>query len=308
MLQDNISYQNVRFHWPARKTGTVIAGRYGFRNGSSKEGIYLKTRENHSSAPISRVIQSTPRPSVQGLSETMIRPIVPRSPTAPQIHITPRPKLTSVCVLAESRLVREALSVRLNAEGNVRVARSAPYSPEVLETISSETPDILLIDSEFLVRAGFRVIADAHLRMPTVKVVLVDMAEDRETFLDSARVGISGYLLQDASADEVMAAIHCVAQGEAVCPPRLCALLFACISRQCMRIPGLFGKLNFGLTRREQQVIQLMSCGLSNKEIGSEMHLSDQTVKRHVHQILHKVGAGDRVTAIELCRLHATCA
>lgn len=248
-----------------------------------------------------------PPAAIESPFEIIRNAAVQRSPAAAEIPITSCPRATSVDILSESRLIREALSLRLNAEENIHVARAEPYSHDVLNLMCSDPPDILLVDSEFLGRAGFKAIADAHLRMPTAKIVLIDMAGDRDTFLESARVGISAYLLRDASADEVLAAIQCVAKGEAVCPPRLCTLLFSCMSRQCMRIPGLFGKLNFGLTRREQQVIQLMSCGLSNKEISSEMHLSDQTIKRHVHQILHKVGAGDRTTAVELCRLHAMC-
>jgi DNA-binding NarL/FixJ family response regulator len=116
------------------------------------------------------------------------------------------------------------------------------------------------------------------------------------------RDGIAGYVLKDASAMEVAAAVRSVANGEAVCPPSLCLALFERVANQNAQPASFVIRHNLGLTRREQQLVQLISGGLTNKEIATQLNLSEQTVKNHVHRMLRKLGATDRLSAVELCR------
>jgi len=94
-----------------------------------------------------------------------------------------------------------------------------------------------------------------------------------------------------------------VANGEAACPPHLCAALFRYLARQSNQVPNLNVKLGLGLTHREQQLVLLISQGMTNKEIASQLQLAEQTVRNHVHRMLRKVGASDRLAVVELCRL-----
>jgi len=133
-----------------------------------------------------------------------------------------------------------------------------------------------------------------------MKVVLIDMDDDREIFLECVRAGAVGYILKDASAAEVVSGVQAVAQGQAVCPPHLCVHLFRAFSRQWTAIPSARIKLEFGLTRRQQQLIPLIAQGLTNKEIASNLNLSEQTVKNHIHRIMRRVGADDRLQVIDM--------
>ncbi|HEV2315674.1 MAG TPA: response regulator transcription factor [Candidatus Acidoferrales bacterium] len=121
-------------------------------------------------------------------------------------------------------------------------------------------------------------------------------------FLQSVRSGASGYIPKEASAMDVVAAVRSVAQGEAVCSPRLCKFLFDIVARQRAEAPRRSMTLDLGLTRREQELIPLIEKGLTNKEIASQLYLSEQTIKNHVHRILRKVGAENRLSVSELCR------
>ena len=112
-----------------------------------------------------------------------------------------------------------------------------------------------------------------------------------------------GYILKDASAMEVGTAVRAVALGEAVCPPALCRILFEQVAQQNSVPFGFIIKSNLGLTRREQQLIQMIGHGLTNKQIATQLNLSEQTIKNHIHRILRKLGASDRLTAVELCRM-----
>ena len=109
--------------------------------------------------------------------------------------------------------------------------------------------------------------------------------------------------MKDASALEVVTTVRGVAAGEAACPPRLCAVLFRYLARQLDQVPSYQVKMGLGLTNREQQLVFLIGRGLTNKEIASELQLADQTVRNHVHRMLRKVGANDRLAVVEMCRM-----
>jgi len=209
-----------------------------------------------------------------------------------------------VGMIAESRLIREALTAVLNQKTEMCIVASGCYSPEAIAAVADAGAQIVLLDADSFAAYGAQTIEAVHQQMPDGKVIMLGMQGDSETFIRAVRTGIGGYILRDASACDVAAAILLVASGEAVCPPKLCLLMFEYMARQGACMPDLFGKMEFGLTRREQQLVHMISRGLTNKEIAGELNLSDQTVKHHVHQILGKVGVPDRMTAVEVCRLH----
>lgn len=213
-----------------------------------------------------------------------------------------------VCLFAESRLIREALTEVLSRQTGMRPAASACFSSQALEQFADLGPRVVLLDFDSFTLCGVQCLEGIHKAMPMARVIMLGMQADNETFLRSARAGIAGYVLRDASASDVVAAVLAVAKGEAVCPSRLCMLLLDSMARQSANLPSLVGKFEFGLTRREQQLIHMISRGLSNKEIAGELNLSDQTVKHHVHQILGKVGVNDRMTAAEVCRMRGMIA
>jgi DNA-binding NarL/FixJ family response regulator len=131
---------------------------------------------------------------------------------------------------------------------------------------------------------------------------MIGMDADPETFLRGVREGVVGYILKDASALEVATAVRSVANDEAVCPPSLCLVLFEQVAKQNSHPASFVIRHNLGLTRREQQLVEMISHGLTNKEIASQLNLSEQTIKNHVHRMLRKIGASNRLTAVEMCR------
>ena len=104
---------------------------------------------------------------------------------------------------------------------------------------------------------------------------------------------------------EEASAVRAVASDQAVCPPDLCLALFEYVATQRMHFSFRL-KRDLGLTRREQQLVQMIDRGLTNKEIASQLNLSEQTVKNHIHRMLRKLGASSRLAAVELCRVPAS--
>jgi len=209
-----------------------------------------------------------------------------------------------VFILAENRLLREALSRILNKKSDIRVVGASAFSPNVVEQIGAASADVLLSDSAAVALSRLRLVPEVRAAIPGLKVVMVGMDPDKETFLQAVRDGVVGYVLKDASAVEVAAAVRSVANDEAVCPPSLNLILFEHFSNQAVQSQHapFVVRHDLGLTRREQQLVQIISTGLTNKEIASRLNIAEQTVKNHVHRMLRKLGASDRLGAVEICR------
>lgn len=209
----------------------------------------------------------------------------------------------SVFLVAENRLLRESLARLLNKSGNLNVCGASPCTPNTTPSVAESRADILILDPITARLPNFAYISEIVGQVPSIKVVLIDMDFDPEVFLESVRAGAMGYMLRDASAAEIMAGVLAVAQGQAICPQKLCFYLFRAFSRQSTAIPSARMKIELGLTRRQQQVIPLISRGLTNKEIGSHLNISEQTVKNHIHNIMRRLGANDRLQVIDQTRL-----
>jgi DNA-binding NarL/FixJ family response regulator len=208
-----------------------------------------------------------------------------------------------VFILAENRLLREALTRILNKKSDIHVVGASAFSPVVVQEIRSAAPDVLLSDSTAVALSELQLVSEARAVVPGLKVVMIGMDADQETFLRAVRDGVVGYVLKDASAMEVASAVRSVASGEAVCPPSLCAALFNKVSEQLTQPASFIIRHNLGLTRREQQLVQMIGRGLTNKEIAAQLNLSEQTIKNHIHRMLRKLGASDRLDAVEVCRM-----
>ncbi len=208
----------------------------------------------------------------------------------------------SVFIAAENRLLREALTRIFNKRTDIRVAGAAPPSPSSVREIAAAKPDILLVHPPGPASPDCDYVRELREAFPRLKMALFGMEESEEIFIAAVRAGVIGYVLKDASAGDVVAAVRSVAQGEAYCPAPLCLALFRCVARRSAPTLSFRLRLQLGLTRREQQLIPLIAEGLTNKEIASRLNLSEQTVKNHVHRMLQKSGASGRLEMVERCQ------
>lgn len=208
----------------------------------------------------------------------------------------------TVFLLAQNRLVREALIKVLARRNDVNVVGSQPLSPQSLEEVIAAAPDVLVVDSYSASTPHLEFLREVQACLSGLRLLMIGMEAAEEHFLRAIRDGALGYLLKDASALEVAAAVRAVAAGEAVCPPQLCASLFRYVAGQ-NRFPSFRVHSKLRLTGREQQLITLIGRGMRNKEIACQLNLAEQTVRNHVHRILKKIGAENRFAVVEICRL-----
>ena len=210
-------------------------------------------------------------------------------------------KVAEVYLLAENRLLREALVRLLNKKGEVRVVGTNGYSHTIHEEIISLQPSIILMDSGGLGSPNATLMSTLHVALRETKVIMVDMEPDERAFLRSVRAGVVGYLLKDASAEEVTATIRAVVAGQAVCPLSLTMALFRSVAQPDSMLSVVSWGVELGLSRREQHMVELLRQRLTNKAIAARLNLSEQTVKNHVHNILRKLGAPNRSSIVERC-------
>jgi DNA-binding NarL/FixJ family response regulator len=208
----------------------------------------------------------------------------------------------AVFLLAENRLLREALLRILSKKDDIHVVGSGAFGLGVFEQILATKANVVVLDSVSPVLAEHGVVHKLHHLNPAIKVVMVGMEAEEGIFLRVVQAGALGYVLKDASALEVAQTIRAVAGGEAVCPAALSVALFHWVAQRRPVLPSLHLKNSLGLSRREQQLAGLIQQGLTNKEMASRLNLSEQTVKNHVHRMLRKLGAPDRLSIVEACR------
>jgi DNA-binding NarL/FixJ family response regulator len=208
----------------------------------------------------------------------------------------------SIFLLVENRLLREALAAILQKQADLSVAGVDRYTVDAQMQVAERECDILLVHHVTATIASPNLIPEALARTPQLKIVLFGMGDDPESFLQAVRAGVRGYLLDDASAQDIVTAVRRVAQGEAVCPSQLSLALFQFVSRVAEEgslMLNLRVCEKLGLSRRQQQLASFLARGLTNKEIARNLHLSEFTVKNHVHRMMRQLNVESRYEAVQ---------
>jgi len=204
-----------------------------------------------------------------------------------------------VYLLIENRLLREALGRLLRKRVDFQVVGVSEFREVSAPDLNAANCDVLVIDF-FDPKCLPSHVSTGSSDTPDVKTVLIGMNGDSEH--DAFRAGVNGYLLKDASAAEVIAAIRATVHGECVCPPKLSATLFRQLaqgdSQSTIRPLGARPEL----TLRQHQLVSLIEQGLTNKEIAAKLHLSEFTIRNHVHRILRQFSARSRREAVDVIR------
>jgi len=204
-------------------------------------------------------------------------------------------------LLIENRLLREALVRLLRKRPDIVVAGQGSPSDEPSGGKLDTHCDVLVSDS-FVPGRLPASLSTKNGALAGFKIILIGMNSDEERFIAAVRWGATGYLLQDASASDVVTAVRAVFRGEAVCPPELCSALFRIVAQTASEISLQDSASKPDLTLRQQQLVTLVAKGLTNKEIAARLNLSEFTVRNHIHRILKQVDAGSRSEAVETIR------
>src|SRR5271157_5540646 len=199
--------------------------------------------------------------------------------------------METIFVITANRFFRESLIRLFRSDKEFRVMGAADCSP-LLCVQGRVNPEVVVLRPEWDDRA-FRATRAIHEAAPQTKILMIGMEDDQEMFLKAVQAGAEGYLLRDASAKQILAAVHRLEQNTVVCPKHLERALFNLIANG-PRLNTTRPQSTCELTPREYQLTSLVAQGLANKEIAGRLNLSLQTVKNHVHSILQKTQSKNR--------------
>ena len=219
-----------------------------------------------------------------------------------QTSVKPLSSPINVYVVAENRLLREALVRLFRKRTEIRIVGDTYCSDAAIDALVADGPDLLILDCFDTKHTSDDLLARVQEAIPDIKIILFGMSEDPEIFLKAVRCGIAGYVLQSASAADLLDAIRSVARGEAVCPPKFCKILFETVAAAAIETTEERAAPQFDLTQRQRQLMSLVAMGLSNKEIASNLNLSEFTVKNHIYRVMKQVDAQTRHEAVSLIR------
>lgn len=202
----------------------------------------------------------------------------------------------SVMILGGDRVFAEALEAVLAAEEGLRL-RAASATPAETD----DPPSILLIDASSDPAAALALTWSARERFPEAQVVILGLQREDEGVLEFIEAGAAAYLLQSASPAQLIEALHFLREGQVHSSPRIAAAVverIAALEKERKPVPPPQGWEP--LTEREREILALMARGLRNKEIAHSLHITVQTVKNHVHNVLEKLRVHRRRDAVRL--------
>jgi DNA-binding NarL/FixJ family response regulator len=202
-----------------------------------------------------------------------------------------------VVIVDDQELFRRGLTMLLAAEDDIDVVGEAADGEEATRLAATIAPDVILMDVRMPRQSGIEACIAIKRVVPTVKIVMLTMSDDEADLYDAIRNGASGYLLKDASIDQVAEAVRVVADGQSLISPSMAVKLleeFKAMSSGGTKVDDLSPKL----TGRELEVLNLVAHGFNNREIARDLFISENTVKNHVRNILEKLQLHSRMEAV----------
>ncbi|MEO3875442.1 response regulator transcription factor [Nonomuraea sp. B12E4] len=202
-----------------------------------------------------------------------------------------------VLIVDDEELVRSGLRLILEAAGDIVIAGEARDGAEAVSAVPRLRPEVVLMDVRMPGMDGLTAASQILSRPDPPKLVMLTTFDLDEYVHEALRLGAVGFLLKDTPPRELAAAVRTVAGGHAMLSPSVTKrLLAAYVDRAPSRAETARRQLA-GLTGREEDVVRAVARGLSNAEIGRELHLTEATVKAHVSRVLAKLGLANRVQA-----------
>ncbi|MEO6210030.1 MAG: response regulator transcription factor [Gemmatimonadaceae bacterium] len=208
-----------------------------------------------------------------------------------------RPPIALV-LIDDNRLLREGIVAMIHSQPGFEVLAASADVDEALRKVREAKPDVVLIDFGLADHDSLSLTATVHSEVPAARVIVMGLLPLQEDIATFVRAGASGFIMKDASFEDLFSTIQRVAAGAEVLPSALTHSLFSQIVRNAAGVDKLQLLESVRLTPREIQVIALLGEGLSNKEIGVRLHIAVHTVKSHVHNVLEKLALHSRLEVV----------
>jgi len=193
----------------------------------------------------------------------------------------------SVALIEDNRLVREGIAALLNQLPDLKVVAGEDSGSTSL--LKATNPQVVLLDLGLQNGDSLRVAEKVRKEYPESKVIVMDLLPVHEDIVEFVNAGVSGFIMKDATLEDLVSAIRSVAKGDRVLPPQMTRTLFSQIARDAVARGRPETLDSVRMTPREREVINLIAEGLSNKEIAARLNLASHTIKSHVRNVMEKL-------------------
>jgi len=203
-----------------------------------------------------------------------------------------------ILIVDDQPLFRRAVATLIDSQPDFTIVGEAENGLQGVELAHERRPDLVIMDVEMPVMTGVEATRLIKDQLPDTKVVILTVSETDDHLFDAIRFGANGYLLKDLRPEALYDLLRAVMRDETPLSPAIAGRLIAEIrDRPGIRAVSSPGPSGPGLTRRELEILQLVAEGLSNKEIGGILSITEGTVKNHVHNALEKLQLENRIQA-----------
>jgi DNA-binding NarL/FixJ family response regulator len=199
----------------------------------------------------------------------------------------------NIAIIEDNRLVREGMTEMIGGVSGMRVVAAAT-SLEIHE-LQALRPHVILLDVGLPDAQSLRLASMVNLTLAESRVIVMDLLPVHEEIAQFVDAGVAGFILKDATFEDLVATIAAVAAGERVLPPRMTGTLLSQIARAAVRRGAAEALAAVRLTPREHEVVALIARGRSNKEIAADLQMAAHTVKSHVRNIMEKLALHSRL-------------
>ncbi len=213
------------------------------------------------------------------------------------------PNIKVLLVDDQILFIESLKSVLETIAADITITEIAHNGKEALESIRREPPEIVLLDVRMPVMDGVETVKVIHKQYPDIKVMMLTTFDDDEYVHEALKYGAAGYMLKDVPPENLVDSIRAIKTGTVQISPRIMVKLmefsdgesFPSIAKDSIRSIET-------LSKREQEILYLLSKGLDNIQIGEKLYIAEQTVKNHVHSIYAKLSVHDRSAAIKVAK------
>ncbi|MFI9645848.1 response regulator [Streptomyces sp. NPDC052040] len=204
-----------------------------------------------------------------------------------------------VFLLDDHEVVRRGLADLLDAEPEISVVGDADTVEHALTRAPALRPHVAVLDVRLPDGDGITVCRELRSRMPELACLMLTSFDDEDALLDAIMAGASGYVLKQIKGSDLVSAVRTVASGQSMLDPATTARLMRSLRADPAEQPSVAPELA-DLSPREREILALIGDGLTNREIGKRLYLSEKTVKNHISRLLAKLGVQRRVQAAVL--------